>query len=150
MRQITKDIQITLDGQPMGFRLTKLDAFSGVTLLRLLMRLEGEPPRAAGGGNAVGGEVAERKPSPTMLDLIASLSEEELRSVMTAVLNHAEVLLPAGPNPVMTGPEWGYPELEHDTPACMKLLLEGIAWSLSGFFGGGRSNPEAAPADTAP
>ena len=132
MRQITKDIQITIDGDPTGFRLTKLDAFSGVTLLRLLMRLE------------------EHNVSPTMLDLIASLSEEELRSVMTSVFNHAEVLLPAGPHPVMTGPEWGYPELEHDTPSCMKLLLEGIAWSLSGFFGGGRSRPEAAPADTAP
>ena len=132
MRQITKDIQINIDGSPLGFRLTKLDAFSGITLLRLLMRLE------------------EHNASPTMLDLIASLSEEELRSVMTSVFNHAEVLLPAGPHPVMTGPEWGYPELEHDTPSCMKLLLEGIAWSLSGFFGGGRSRPEDAPADTAP
>ena len=81
---------------------------------------------------------------------ITSLSDDELRSVMTAVLNHTSVLLPAGPHPVMTGPEWGYPELEHDTPSCMKLLLEGIAWSLSGFFGGGRSKQEAAPADTAP
>lgn len=132
MRQITKDIQISIDGNQTGFRLTKLDAFSGITLLRLLMRLE------------------EHNSSPTMLDLIASLSEDELRSVMTSVFNHAEVLLPAGPHPVMTGPEWGYPELEHDTPSCMKLLLEGIAWSLSGFFGGGRSKPEAAPADTAP
>ena len=132
MRQITKDIEIIIDGNQVGFRLTKLDAFSGITLLRLLMRLENH--------NA----------SPTMLDLIASLSEDELRSVMTSVFNHAEVLLPAGPHPVMTGPEWGYPELEHDTPSCMKLLLEGIAWSLSGFFGGGRSRPEAAPADTAP
>ncbi len=132
MRQITKDIQISIDGNPLGFRLTKLDAFSGVTLLRLLMRLENHHA------------------SPTMLDLIASFSEDELRSVMTSVFNHAEVLLPAGPHPVMTGNEWGYPELEHDTPSCMKLLLEGIAWSLSGFFGGGRSKPEAAPADTAP
>ena len=129
MRQITKDIEITIDGTPVGFRLTKLDAFSGVALLRLLMRLDG---------------------NPTMLDLIASLSEDELRSVMTSVLNHAEVLLPAGPNPVMTGPEWGYPEIQHDTPACMKLLLEGISWSLSGFFGGsGRTSPPA-PQDTAP
>ena len=129
MREITKDIRITIDGTPTGFRLTKLDAFSGVSLLRLLMRLDGDP---------------------TMLDLIASLSEDELRSVMTAVLNHAEVLLPAGPNPVMTGSEWGYPEIEHDTPACMKLLLEGISWSLSGFFGGsGRTSPPAAPS-TAP
>ena len=132
MRSITKDIEITIDGNRTGFRLTKLDAFSGVTLLRLLMRLE------------------EHHPNPTMLDLIASLTEDELRSVMTSVFNHTEVLLPAGPNPVMTGPEWGYPEIEHDTPACMRLLLEGISWSLSGFFGGGRSEPEAGRPDTAP
>ena len=132
MRQITKDIQINIDGSPVGFRLTKLDAFSGVTLLRLLMRLE------------------EKNDHPTLLDLISSLSEEELRTVMTAVLNHTAVLLPAGPQPVMTGPEWGYPELEHDTPSCMKLLLEGISWSLSGFFGEGRSGSPPAPAATSP
>jgi hypothetical protein len=132
MRQITKDIEMTIDGSPLGFRLTKLDAFSGVMLLRLLMRVE------------------EKIPRPTMLDLVASLSEAELRSVMTAVLNHVSVLLPAGPHPVMTGDEWGYPELEHDTPACMKLLLEGIAWSLSGFFGAGGSGREAAAAATSP
>lgn len=132
MRTITKDITLTVDGTPLGFRLTKLDAFSGVTLLRLLMRL------------------TEKNERPTVLDLIASLSEEELRSVMTSVLNHTAVLLPAGPHPVMTGPEWGYPELEHDTPSCVKLLLEGIAWSLSGFFGEGRSGPGTALADTSP
>ena len=132
MRQITKDITLTVDGTPLGFRLTKLDAFSGVTLLRLLMRL------------------TEKNEHPTVLDLIASLSEDELRSVMTSVLNHTAVLLPAGPHPVMTGPEWGYPELKHDTPSCVKLLLEGIAWSLSGFFGEGRSGPETDPADTSP
>ncbi len=70
MRQITKDIQITNDGNPVSFRLTKLDAFSGVQLLRLLMRLESE------------------NPSPTILDLVSSFSGDELRSVMTAVLNH--------------------------------------------------------------
>ena len=37
MRQITKDIEITIDGSPVGFRLFKLDAFSGVQLLCLLM-----------------------------------------------------------------------------------------------------------------
>ena len=132
MRQITKDIQLTIDGSRIGFRLTKLDAFSGIMLLRLLMRLQ------------------DRQESPTILDLITSLSEEELRSVMTAVLNHTEVLLPAGPNPVMTGAEWGYPEIEHDTPSCMKLLLEGIAWSLSGFFGEGQSGAESGRPDISP
>ena len=132
MRTITKDITIKTDGNQVSFRLFKLDAFSGVVLLRLLMRLEGKIEH------------------PTMLDLIASLSEEELRSVMTAVLNHVSVLLPAGPQPVMTGSEWGYPELEHDTRSCMRLLMEGIAWSLSGFFGEGGSGAETAPADTSP
>ena len=130
--EINSDIEIIIDGSPVGFRLSKLDAFSGVTLLRLLMRLENQ------------------NTAPTMLDLIASLSEDELRSVMTSLFNHISVLLPAGPHPVMTGSEWGYPELEYDTPTCMKLLLEGIAWSLSGFFGGGQSKAETAPADTAP
>ena len=132
MRRITKDIQISIDGSPVGFRLSKLDAFSGVMLLRLLMRLENQ------------------NVAPTMLDLISSLSEEELRSVMMSVLNHVSVLLPAGPHPVMTGSEWGYPELEHDTPSCMKLLLEGVAWSLSGFFGEGGSGTETGSPDISP
>ena len=40
MRTITKDIQLTIDGSPHGFRLTKPDAFSGVEILRLLLRLQ--------------------------------------------------------------------------------------------------------------
>ena len=131
MRTVIKDIQINIDEDEKSFRLTKLDAFSGVMLLRLLMRIENQK-------------------DVTMLDLIASLSEEELRAVMTAVLNHTAVLLPAGPQPVMTGPEWGYPELEHDTPSCMKLLMEGIAWSLSGFFGEGGLREKTGTADTSP
>ena len=133
MRTINKDISLKIDGQEVSFRLTKLDAFSGVMLLRLLMRVE------------------EKVSSPTILDLVSSLSGAELRSVMTAVLNHTAVLLPAGPHPVMTGEEWGYPELEHDTPSCKKLLLEGIAWSLSGFFGEGQSGTEGnSPAPISP
>lgn len=42
MHTITKDISLKIDGQEVSFRLTKLDAFSGVALLRLLMRLEDE------------------------------------------------------------------------------------------------------------
>ncbi len=141
MRQITKDIEITAGGAPLTFRLTKLDAFSGVALLRLLLRLESRPAPA--------NEAGEAKP-PTLLDLISSLSEEELRSVMTSVLNHTEVLLPAGPHPVMTGPEWSYPDIRHDPPTCMKLLLEGMAWSLSGFFGEGGPVSPPAPAATSP
>ncbi len=38
MRDIIKNIKLSIDGADMDFRLTKLDAFSGVSLLRLLMR----------------------------------------------------------------------------------------------------------------
>ena len=44
MRTITKDIQLNIDGNSVNFRLTKPDAFSGVEILRLLLRLQGEPP----------------------------------------------------------------------------------------------------------
>ena len=40
MRQITKDITLKQGGQNLSFRLSRPDAFSGVSLLRLLMRLE--------------------------------------------------------------------------------------------------------------
>ena len=129
MRSITKDIQLTIDGNSQGFRLTKPDAFCGVEILRLLLRLQDQRPDE----------------NPSVLDLITSLSSDELRSVMTSCLNHIEVLLPAGPHPVMTGSEWGYPELKHDTVSCMKLVLEEITWALEGFFGEG--GPDTLPAD---
>ena len=142
MRTITKDIQLTIDGSPQGFRLTKPDAFSGVEILRLLLRLQDqaschpEPPSC---------HPEPQAKDPSVLDLITSLSSDELRSVMTSCLNHTEVLLPAGPHPVMTGSEWGYPELKHDTVVCLKLVLEEITWALEGFFGGG--GPDSPPAD---
>ena len=99
------------------------NAFSGVSLLRFLIRLND----------------SEQKSSA--LELVASLSEEELRSVITSCLNHTEVLLPAGYQPVMQGSAWSWPELEHDTFSCLRLTIESISWSLSGFFGGGDLRP---------
>ena len=40
MCTITREIALTTDGQQLRFRLVKRDTFSGVVLLRLLMRLE--------------------------------------------------------------------------------------------------------------
>ena len=128
MREITKTISSHVDGKPADFRLTKLDAFSGAALLRML---SGMPKESSG---------------DSVLGFITSLSEPDLRSLMTTCLQHAEVLLPAGWMPVMTRGEWTYPELEHDTAVCLKLTIEEILWTLEGFFGGGGStslmNPE--------
>ena len=167
MRIITKDITLTIDGSPQSFRLTKPDAFSGVEILRLLLRLQNRQdchPEVCSArktsqcarfqrktdGSPVHEVSAAESKDLTILDLITSFSSDELRSVMTSCLNHVSVLLPAGPNPVMTGSEWGYPELKHDTVSCMKLMLEEIAWALEGFFGVGGSNAQPASQTTSP
>ena len=118
MREITKTLSVPLNGKNMDFRLTKLDAFSGVMLLRLMTRL----PE---GGTAA--------------DLLSALSDVDLRSLMTTCLQHIEVLLPAGWYPVMTQGEWGYPELQYEPGICLKLTMEEVVWTLEGFFGEGGS-----------
>ena len=122
MRDIIKNIRLPIDSTDMDFRLTKLDAFSGVYLLRLLEKL----PEDSAPGNG-------------LLQVIMVLPEDELKSLMISCLNHVEVLLPAGYQPVMQGSSWAWPELEHDTATCLKLVMEEISWTLSGFFGGGGS-----------
>ena len=121
MREITKTIPISVDGKSLDFRLTKLDAFSGASLLRMLSNM----PQVSSGDSVMG--------------FITHLSESDLRSLMTTCLQHGEVLLPAGWMPVMTRGEWTCPELEHDTAVCLKLTIEEVLWTLEGFFGGGAS-----------
>ena len=121
MRNISKTISVPVDGKPRDFRLTKLDAFSGASLLRLMARLP------------EGGASVEM--------LLSCLSDADLRALMTVCLEHVEVMLPAGWMPVMTRGEWSYPELEHDTAVCLKLTMEEALWTLEGFFGGGDSKP---------
>ena len=130
MRMITKNIQLNMDGTPTDFRLTKLDAFSGAELLQLLAK-------APAGGEDAG---------ETVFAVFAALPQGDLRSLMTSCLNHTEVLLPAGYQPVMQGNAWSWPELEHDAMTCLKLCMEEVLWTLEGFFGGsGRTSCQAAP-----
>ena len=142
MREITKTLSILVDGKPMDFRLTKLDAFSGASLLRMLSKI---PTPSNVISTKAEGRV-EKSPSeqfPLAL-LFSALSDTDLRSLMTTCLQHCEVLLPAGWMPVMTRGEWTYPELEHDTAVCLKLTIEEVLWTLDGFFGEGvsASRPE--------
>ena len=123
MREITKVLSASMDGKSKDFRLTKLDAFSGAALLRMLSGMRKDP-----GDDSV-------------LGFITSLSEPDLRSLMTTCLQHCEVLLPAGWMPVMTRGEWTVSELEHDTAGCLKLTIEEVLWTLEGFFGGGDLRP---------
>ena len=120
MREITKILTLQLSGTVLDFRLTKLDAFSGVSLLRMLSKLPAETDFSG---------------------FISALPEEDLRRLMTVCLEHVEVRLPAGWNPVMTRGEWSYIELEHDPAACLRLTVEEVLWTLEGFFGGEDGKP---------
>ena len=127
MREITKTLTIPADGKSMEFRLTKLDAFSGASLLRILSRLPA-------------GE--------DFLSFLTVLPDEDLRRLMSVCLEHCEVRLPAGWNPVMTRGEWTYPELRHDTGVCLRLTAEEVLWTLEGFFAGGASDSKPATPDS--
>ena len=129
MREITKTLTLPIDGKPLTFRLTKLDAFSGAALLRLLSRLPEKP---------------ERRDGPTFRDIFLSIPDKDFCNLMIVCLQHVEVLLPAGYIPIITQGEWSYPELQHDTATCLKLTLEEVLWTLKGFFGeaGSSSRPE--------
>ena len=116
MREITKTISAPVDGKSLDFRLTKLDAFSGAALLRMLSGMRKDP-----GDDSV-------------LGFITSLSEPVLRSLMTTCLQHCEVLLPAGWMPVMTRGEWTVSELEHDTAGCLTRRVSERSVSPGGCF----------------
>ena len=113
MRTISKTITLPLAGSPQEFRLTKLDAFSGVRLLKLLSHAE----------------------TDNLQDLLLSLPEYELEPLMKTCLRAVSALLPAGPIRVFGDEGWGLPDLEYDAWSCLKLTLEVIQWTLEGFFG---------------
>ena len=129
MREITKTLTIPVDGKKMDFRLTKLDAFSGASLLRMLSKMPEDS-------------------LSTIHSALSTFSDSDLRNLMTVCLEHCEVLLPAGWNPVMTRGEWSYSELEHDVATCLKLTIEEVLWTLESFFGGGASDSKAATPDS--
>ena len=127
MREITKTLTIPVDGKKLDFWLTKLDAFSGASLLRMLSQLPA---------------------GDDFLSFFSTLTDEDMRRLMTVCLEHCEVLLPAGWNPVMTRGEWSWIELEYDVATCLKLTIEEVLWTLEGFFGGGASDSKAGTPDS--
>ena len=113
MREIYKEISLNASGKEMKFRMKKLDAFSGVKVLKMISASE----------------------AGTLQEMIFSLPEWEMESLMKVCLKHCEVMLPAGWIPVYTDGCWGMPEIENETLVCFRLMQETLAWSLEDFFG---------------
>ncbi len=116
MRENTKMVSVSVGGEKREFRITKLDAFSGVALLRMLEKKVDDPELR------------------NYADLFLSLQEEEMTKVMRTCLGRAEISLPAGFARVWTQECWGLPELEYDTMACLALTLEVMSFTMNGFF----------------
>ena len=117
MREIYKEISLNVGGKDMKFRLKKLDAFSGVKVLKMISASE----------------------AGTLQEMVFSLPEWEMESLMKVCLKHCEVMLPAGWIPVYADGCWGMPEMETETMTCFRLVQETLAWSLEDFFGDGGS-----------
>ena len=117
MRDIYKEINIRTGETEKRFRLKKLDAFSGVKVLKIIS------------GSEAG----------TLQEMIFSLPEWEMESLMKVCLKYCEVMLPAGWIPVYADGCWGMPEMETETMVCFQLVQETLAWSLADFFGDGGS-----------
>ena len=118
MREIHKTITLPLGDTPMDFRITKLDAFSGAWLLKLLSHAA----------------------TDNLQELILALPEADMRALIRTCLRQASALLPAGPMQVLEGENWGVPDLEHDAWTCLKLTIEVVSWTLEGFFPGSGSD----------
>ena len=138
MREITTTLTLPVDGASRTFRFTKLDAFSGASLLRTVLRVlpSGTPEEPADGD--------------LFTLLFSGLSEAELRSLMTACLQHTEVLLEAGWQPVMQQGEWSWDDLAHDAPVCLKLTWESLLWTLRDFFAESGPASRSAPEPSSP
>ena len=133
MREINRIIPLKVNEETMHFRLTKLDAFSGGKLLKMLNGVQRDREEAFG-----------------LSDFLFSLGDYDFESVMRVCLAHAEAELPAGFMTVWKDGCCGVPEMETETMACLKLTLEVMAFSMEGFFTGGGSGSGSGKADSCP
>lgn len=107
---------MSIDGKSYTFRLRKMDALSGACLLRRLANQE-------------------ENSEADLSDLVfGSMSDEDLRTLMIHCLEHVDVLLDAGYQPIMQLGEWAWLDLQYDPRNALLLTMKEIVWTLDGFF----------------
>ena len=130
MRTITKDVGVRIGEDVYTFQLKKMDAFSGMGVLRLLKRYQSD----------------QSETFQSLYDrMFMNLSREELCELTRACMNHICVKLPGGWQPVMMGADWGWPDLEYDLKACQELMHYEVLWTMQDFF---VENVSTSPAGT--
>ena len=145
MREVTKEVKHEIDGKEYTFQIRKMNALKGSYLVKFVTeklilvftKLQGVFTPAAGDADQQKVVAARTEELLAMIpDALSKLSDEEVEQLLSRCLNTVDVLLPAGWQPVMSGSDFGFEELEYDIMTALILCYEVIEFNLGGFFGG--------------
>lgn len=137
VRDIMKMVEIELDGETKSFRITKMDAFSGAYLMKLVT--EKAMPLLQ---EAIKG-IEQQEDDSFNLKLITeylprlleSMTMDELKKLMVLCLQSVELSFPAGFHRVVDAKgNFGVEELQYNTAICLRLMYEVIVYNCAGFF----------------
>ena len=149
MRDIFKEVQLTIDEKEYTFRIQKMDAFTTSGLIKLLTEkllpaisslqdmLSVSVP-----DNATPEELKKitadrtQKILTELPKIMALIPENEFIELEKKCLKSVFVLLPAGPHPVWVNEDFGLEALKYDAMSMMALCFEVVAFNVHGFFGG--------------
>lgn len=139
MRELSKEVEIN----GTRCRVNKMNALDGMVLLKFVaekcMPLFNSVEALAGG--------TPENPAPenapisdgafliVLQKMLSSISNEEIRRLMTDCLHYADVSLKAGWTPIMDGKRFTVEDMEYDVGACLKLCIEVIVFNFADFFG---------------
>ncbi len=144
MREITKNVELEIEGEKMVFLIRKMNAFDGSYLLKVIT--EKVLPVLQNAMDIVGNEDEENEKAKEesvmkifelLPGLLASMDSDELKKIMMLCLRTVSCLLPAGYQEVVDARgNFGVEELEYDVGVCLRLVYEVIVFNCSGFFSG--------------
>ena len=159
MRETVKQVVHKVDDKDVTFQIHKMNALEGGVLLKfvaekfipLFNTLEGVFSEPAEGSSEHDVAVAR---TSLMLEIIPKalekISNDELVDFEKRCLQHVDMMMSAGWQPVMTGMDFGVEEVEYDPFLALILCYEVVQFNFSGFFGGNGLTSLFKPQTTSP
>ena len=137
VRDIMKMVEFEIGGEMKSFRITKMDAFSGSYLMKIVV--EKAMPLLQ---DAISGTSEQEDESlnlkliaDTLPKLLESMTMDELKKLMVLCLQTVDMSFPAGYQKVVDARgNFGVEDLQYNTAACLRLMYEVIVYNCSGFF----------------
>ncbi len=149
MREITKEVVHSFDGEDITFQITKMDALRGTWLMKFcvekilplfnkLRDVFAQEPDDSKTDEELAKERTEQIIA-ILPDVLASLSEDDVLTLEKRCLSTVKAVVPGGLHPVLSGDHFGLEELEYDIMTTLVLCYEVIEFNLGSFFGGSLS-----------